>query len=305
MSAPLSPHYVVLFRTHIWDAYVARQYERLKQRIGRGDLYILLDETNGPVATGQPAVVSHTNASIEALGLAPAGGGNMLWYNGDYPLYYFYTQHSEYAYYIMVEYDVCVNVDLDSIVDSAARAGAGLVSLAKGESVATWPYAESCQGIYPSEVVEKRLICLTVLSRDAVRQLFDKRLALSAEIRAGAIHCWPFCEGFIPTELAVSGFQLLDLSDLGTTDRYDWWPPVLEDDLPGLAEQTFIHPVLDRARYIDATLRIWQIPELFDPSSGLRQRLSRVPMRVYALPLIRMLWVRLGRAVSRRLAHAG
>ena len=304
MSAPFRPRYVVLFRTHIWDAFVARQYERLKQRIGRGDLYILLDETNGPVATGQPAVVSHTNASIEALGLAPAGGGNMLWYNGDYPLYYFYQQHPDYDYYVMTEYDVCVNTDFDSIIDGAMNAGAGLVALAKGEPVATWPHAESCQAIYPPEVVEKRLICLTALSRDAVRGLFDKRLALSAEIRAGVIRRWPFCEGFIPTELAVSGFRLLELSDFGTTDRYDWWPPVLEDDLPNLTEQTFIHPVLDRARYVDATLRIWKFPELFDPGSGLRGRLSRVPIRSYALPLVRMLLARFGRAVSRRIALA-
>ncbi len=60
MSAAFSPRHVVLFRTHFWDAFVARPYERLKQKIGRGDLYILLDETNGPVATGQSALVSHT-----------------------------------------------------------------------------------------------------------------------------------------------------------------------------------------------------------------------------------------------------
>ncbi len=117
-----------------------------------------------------------------------------------------------------------------------------------------------------------------------MRQLFDKRLTFSAEIRAGAIQCWPFCEGFIPTELAVGGFRLMELSDLGTTDRYDWWPPVLEDNLPELARQTFIHPVLDRARYVDSTLRIFQAPELFDSRSDLRRHLSRVPVRVYGPP---------------------
>ncbi len=304
MSASSSPRYAVLFRTHIWDAFVARQYERLKQQIGRGDLYVLLDETNGPVATGQPAVVKHTNTSIEALGLAPAGEGNMLWYNGDYPLYFFYAQHPDYDYYIMTEYDVCVNVDLDTVVDRAARAGAGLVSLAKGEPVADWAHAESCHGAYSPEAVEKRLICFAAFSGDAVRRLFDKRRALSAEIRAGAIRHWPFCEGFIPTELAVSGFRLMELSDLGTTDRYDWWPPVLEDNLPELGGQTFIHPVLDRARYVDSALRIWRVSELFDSRRTLRRHLSRVPVRVYGPPLARVLWTRIGRAVRRRLASA-
>lgn len=177
MPAPSSPRYAVLFRTHIWDAFVAGQYERLKQLIGRGDLYVLLDETNGSVATGQPAVVNHTNASIEALGLAPAGGGNMLWYNGDYPLYFFYAQHPDYDFYVMTEYDVCVNVDLDTVIDRAARAGADLVSLGKGEPVADWAHAESCHAVYPPEAVEKRLICFAAFSRDrgapAVRQAPD------------------------------------------------------------------------------------------------------------------------------------
>lgn len=304
MVTPPSPRYAVLFRTHIWDAFVARQYERLKQRVGHGDLYILLDETHGPVATGQPDVVAHTNASIEALGLAPAGNGNMLWYNGDYPLYFFFDQYPDYDYYVMTEYDVCVNVDLDDVMARAAQAGAALVSLSKGEAVTDWAHAESCHDVYPADAVEKRLICFAAFSREAVRHLFDRRVALSAEVRAGAIRNWPFCEGFIPTELAVSGFQLMELSNLGTTERYDWWPPVLEDDLPGLAEQTFIHPVLDRARYVDSALRIWRVSELLHTRSALRRRLSRVPVRTYAPPLARMLWTRLGRAVRRRLAPA-
>lgn len=298
------PRYAVLFRTHLWDDFVARQYERLKSRTGRGDLYVLLDETNGPVETGQAAVVGHTNASIEALGLAPAGGGNLLWYNGDYPLYFFYDRHPDYDYYVMVEYDVCINIDLDHLVDRCLREGAGLAALAKGEAVSDWAHAASCQEIYPPQAVAKRLICLATFSRDAVRHLFERRLALSAEIRAGAIQAWPFCEGYIPTELAVSGFKLLELSELGTTERYDWWPPVLEDDLPGLDGQTFIHPVLDRARYVDSALRIWRIPELFDARSGLRRRLSRVPLHVFAPPLARMLWFRFGRALRRRIAAA-
>lgn len=295
----VSPRYAVLFRTHIWDEYIERQYERLKRRVGRGDLFVLLDETNGSVATGKTAVISHTNASIEALGLAAAGGGNLLWYNGDYPLYFFFQQHPDYDYYIMTEYDVCVNSDLDEIIDCAAREEVGHVSLTKGESAAEWAHAESCHDAYPPESVGKRLICFAVFSRDAVRQLFAKRLALSAAFRAGTIRRWPFCEGFIPTELAVSGFRQMELSAFGSTDQFDWWPPILEDDLPELAQYTFIHPVLDRPRYVDSALRIWRVPELFDARSDLRRRLRKVPVSLYGPRLAQVLRVRLGRAVCR------
>jgi hypothetical protein len=303
MSATL-PRYAVLFRTHVWDAFVARQYDRLKLRVGRGDLYVLLDATSGAVVPDGLPVVSHTNATIEALGLAPAGGGNMLWYNGDYPLYFFHAQHPEYDYYLMTEYDVSMNIDLDALIDRASQAGVDLVSLTKGEPVSDWPHAASCRDVYPPNVVQKRLICLAVFSNAAVVHLFERRRILSGEIRAEAIRHWPFCESFIPTELAVSGFRLMELSDLGTTGRYDWWPPVLEDDLPDLAEQDFIHPVLDRARYVDSALRIWHVPELFDGRSDLRQRLSRVPFRFYGPRLARVLRARLARALRRQLARA-
>lgn len=298
------PRYAVLFRTHVWDDFVARQFARLKQRIGRGDLFVLLDETNGPVATGQEAVASHTNASIEALGLAAAGAGNMLWYNGDYPLYHFFEEHPDYDYYVMTEYDVCVNADLDGIIDRAKQEGADLVSLTKGEPVADWVHAESCHEAYAAEQVEKRLICFAVFSRAAVRQLFAKRRALSQALRQGAIRRWPFCEGFIPTELAAGGARLMELSALGSTDHYDWWPPVLEDDLPDLAGETFVHPVLDRPRYVDAALRIWRVPDLFDGRSALRQRLRKVPVGLYGPRLALVLRARLRRAVRRRLDRA-
>ncbi|MGY2051405.1 FAD-dependent oxidoreductase [Methylobacterium sp. JK268] len=302
--APAAPRYAVLFRTHLWDAFVERQFARLKERVGRGDLFVLLDETGGPVATGQEAVVSHTNAGILDLGLAAAGEGNLLWYNGDYPLYAFLREHPGYDYYVMTEYDVCVNADLDDLVDRAARAGAGLVSLTKGEPVAEWAHAASCQESYPPDAVRKSLICFAMFSRAAVERLFEKRLALSQARARGEIARWPFCEGFIPTELAVSGFRQMELSELGSTAQYDWWPPVLEDDLPTLAAETFVHPVLDRARFVDSALRIWQVPDLFDGRSALRQRLRKVPVSVYGPRLARVLRTRVERALRRRLDRA-
>ena len=79
---------------------------------------------------------------------------------------------------------------------------------------------------------------------------------------------------------------------------------MLEDDLPGIPDQTFIHPVLDRARYVDSTLRIWKMSDLFDTRSGLRRRLSRVPVHVYARPLARVVWNRFNRSMRRRLVPA-
>ena len=49
LRAP-KPRYAILFKAHFWDAFVERQFRRLCARAGSGDVFVILDETNGPVA---------------------------------------------------------------------------------------------------------------------------------------------------------------------------------------------------------------------------------------------------------------
>ena len=297
--------YAVVFRTHIWDDYVARQYRRLAARIGSGDLFILLDETNGRVPVSEGTVVSHTQESVKALGLADAGRGNMLWYNGDYPLYFFYHQRPDYEHYVMVEYDVAVHGDIDAMVARAAREGIGFVGLTKGDSVAEWPFTATCLDAYALEDVKKRLFCFAIFSRDAVHALFERRLSLSREFTEGKIRRWPFCEGYIPTELAVRGFKLAELSDLGGTDLYDWRPPFVETDLGELQQHTFVHPVLDQRRYVQAALKVaWSTTDALDLRGDFMRRLRRVPLSVYGAPLAAALRRRIAESARKRFARA-
>ena len=297
--------YAVVFRTHIWDDYVARQYRRLCARVGGGDVFILVDETSGPVPISEGTVVSHTQESVKALGLANAGRGNMLWYNGDYPLYFFYHHYPNYKYYVMIEYDVAVHEDIDPMIAHVAREGIGFVGLTKGESVAEWPFTASCLDVYALADIKKSLICLAIFSRDAVRALFEQRLSLSREFREGRLERWPYCEGFIPTELALRGFKLAELSDLGSTDLYDWRPAFAETDLAELRQHTFVHPVLDPHRYVQATLRsAWSTTDALDPRSDLMRRLRRVPLSVNGAPLAAALRRRVAESARTRIARA-
>ncbi|MBV9749808.1 MAG: hypothetical protein JO157_13445 [Acetobacteraceae bacterium] len=297
--------YAVVFRTHIWDDYVARQYRRLAARIGSGDLFVLLDETNGPVPVSEGKVVSHTQEGIKALGLADAGRGNMLWYNGDYPLYFFYHQYPDYDHYIMVEYDVAVHGDVDAMVAFTAREGIGFIGLTKGEPVAEWPFTATCLDAYAPEDVKKRLFCFAVFSRDAVQALFEGRLSLSRELAEGTIQRWPYCEAYIPTELALNGFKLAELSELGSTDLYDWRPAFVETDLGRLQQHTFVHPVLDAHRYVQATIKgHWSTWDALNPRSAFMRKLRRVPLSVYGAPLAAALRARLAESARMRLARA-
>lgn len=294
-TAKVSGSFAILFRTHFWDEYAERQYQRLLSVAGRGDVYVLVDETSRPVPIPHANVVPHTTRAVLDLGLSGAGHGNTLWFNGDYPLYHFYTRHDQYDFYIMAEYDVVALQSLDSMVDKAIRDGIDLVCLSNVEPVDEWPLTHTCRGVYRMEDIRKALICISLFSNKAVRTLLDRRRALSRQHEAGVLDAWPYCEAFIPTEIAAAGLKMAELSSFGTTERYDWKPAILEAELSALAGQGFIHPVLDEGRYVQHTMKdLWPPEAFFDPRNDVGRRLRRAPVRAYGAPVAQALWHRLG-----------
>jgi hypothetical protein len=46
----------------------------------------------------------------------------------------------------------------------------------------------------------------------------------------------------------------VSLADFGDVSHYDWFPPTLEEDSAAVDGDAFLHPVLDRKRYIASML---------------------------------------------------
>jgi hypothetical protein len=74
-----------------------------------------------------------------------------------------------------------------------------------------------------------------------------------------------------------NGFVVRKLGDFGKVEKYDWWPPSHEDDLPLLQDQAFLHPVLDERRYVVSCLRYSDLLSYsyFSRDSQLRRLLDR------------------------------
>lgn len=288
---PAGSQYAVMLRTHIWDDYVARQYDRLVAKTKSGQVFVLVDETGGHVEIDRDNVVRYTQDDVLALGLAKAGPGNLLWYNGDYSLYIFMSRRPEFDFYIMIEYDVAVNVPLDDIVAKARRDGIGFIAHSKDvEPIPEWNFTESCLDFYRVDQVQKRLMCLSLFSKQAAQQLFDRRLEQSRAYAKGGIRRWPYCEAYLATELGASGFKMAEITEFGPADHYDWLPAFAETDLGLLSDQAFIHPVLDAERYVAHTMRhTWPPESFFYPRSATRRRLQRVSPRIYGPHLARAL----------------
>ena len=269
------PNRVAVFcRTHTWDPYVAKQAALLAGLSAGGHFYVLADETRGTLPVEGFYKFSHCDTDFEPMGLERYFNTNLLWYNGDYPLYKIAQDLPHYDYYVMVEFDVLSNVNLVDMVERAAAAGADAVAFRFQPIEPDWPWLDSCRGIY--EQPWRGLIPVLAISRLAVEYLLDRRRRLTRRFRAREIDRMPYCEAFIPTELMQAGiFNVTDLSRFGQVERFEFWPPVLDGSVQLGAEPAFLHPVLDEARFIPNRLRHEADPASFlDPSSRLRQDLA-------------------------------
>ena len=252
MSAAV-PHCAVIFKTYAWDPFVERQARRLAEAAGRMDFYIQIDETNrsiGPVPFER--VDRFTCTDLEAQGLAPRFGlGGVLWWNPDYAHYNFLTRHPDYDYYLFVEYDSVAQCSLEDFVRDAIAKGADLVALPIARPFQEWHWMTYQRDIYPAEDVRLALLNVCFLTAAALRHLHERRLSMATD---ATLVGWPSSEVFLPSEILRAGMKWVLLSEFGDVSHYDWFPPLMEEDLKPTDVPTFIHPVLDRKRFVSSML---------------------------------------------------
>ena len=283
----MSPSYALVFKTHAWDPFIARQLDRFKEQCKAGRVVVIADETSRPLGPiPHPDVIRTTNAEILSLGLADAyGKGGLLWWNTDYPNYLAAERLPRQDYYVFAEYDCCVRCDIDDLVAQLARDGVDLLTQPTRQDKESWYWTRFHEAVYPFEAIRGSLNCFCVMSHRALTGLLERRRAHAAEHAAGRLGFWPGNEVFVATEAAQAGYRVAALEEYGSAIRYEWHPPILEDDLPG-CPGTFLHPVLDRPRYIASVLKFtFDLSSYFARTSPLRRDLARFPVRDY-LPLM-------------------
>ena len=282
------PRYALVFRTHFWDDFAQRQFDRVRARARSADIFVLVDETRGKVSgIGAERVVGVTDAEILATGFVAAGEGSLQWYSGDVPLYMFYLRHPGYDFYVQMEYDVNVHVDLDRLAERLRADRVDVLGLTNLQSIEDWPWLPSCLEVYRPDEVRHQLICLSAFSNRALATLYERRREQAALFKSGELKTWPLCEGFIASEAVRQGLNVAELSRYGDIDAYDWWPPYVESDLERLQQNAFVHPVLDPARYVPS---LFKKPEgvrlMLLPTSWLHRKLQRLGPVGYVRSLV-------------------
>jgi hypothetical protein len=296
----MAVRYAVLMKIHYWDDFIERRLRHLLREVTAGDVHIFVDETHGAVGEiPHDRVTRVTERDMERLGVLLHPPGQVLWYNADYPLYYFYLENSSYDYYLMCEYDAVFNVDVDQFVQTAASKRVDYVGFPLAKSFTEWDWRKTCDGVYPeSQTVYNWLNCISLHSRQSIEFLLERRKILARRYNAGEIVNWPYTEGFIATEMKNNGFVARELGEFGRADKYNWWPPIHEEDLPSLQDQAFLHPVLDERKYVASCVRYGRLRSYFFRDSQLRRLLERSPLR-YTLPSLMNEFIRrLGKRLS-------
>lgn len=280
-----TPRYAIVFKTHSWDPFIERQFRRFQQNAPGAHLVVLLDETNRSLGDiPHPHVLRTTNAGLLAMGLADAfPKGGLIWWNTDYPNYFAARALPDFDYYLFVEYDSCMTMDIDAFVRDAAAREADMVALPTRQEKASWYWTKFHQRTYAYDDIRGSLNCISLFSARAMAMLLERRQEMTRELAAGRVGFWPGNEVFLPTEIHRAGYTFISLEAFGDASHFEWHPPILEDDLAQHDGRVgFLHPVLDRPRYIASVLKFeFDLSSYFDKRSNLRRTLSRFPAKDY------------------------
>lgn len=252
MSTAL-PRCAVVFKTYAWDGFVERQARRLAEAAGALDFYVSVDETGGLVGPIPfERVIRFTCADLAATGLAMRSAvGGVLWWNPDYAHYQFMAQYPDYDYYLFAEYDCVTQCSLEQFVVDAIARRADLVALPISVPFNQWHWMPYQRDVYSFAEAKLALLNVCLFSAAALARLRKRRLAMSSD---PSLRDWPSSEVFVPSEVVRAGMTWLSLADFGNVSHCDWFPPTLEEDLgPGDGDR-FLHPVLDRPRYVASLL---------------------------------------------------
>ena len=145
----MTARYAVLLKIHYWNAFAERRLKHLLGKIRSGDLYLFVDETHGKVPEiPYDKVIRATETDMSKLDVVLDPPGKLFWYSVDYPLYYFYLQHSSYDYYLMFEHDAVCNIDVDELVQTVERDQVDYVAFPLAPN--RWPAAQR-RGRLPRE----------------------------------------------------------------------------------------------------------------------------------------------------------
>ncbi len=288
--------YVAAFRVHRWDQDIAGLAERFFAAFPPAARKVVIaDETRGPIDVPYEKV-SHTERTGESLGLPTYPPGDVLWYCGDYALYFLVAALPDYDHYVLSEYDVAVNLSLEPMMAEAAWRPIDIMLQDIQPSTPDWDWHEIGSKVFPQPW--RCLMFFMVASRRAAQALLQVRQVQAAAFASGELQVWPYCETFIPSVLkAMPDMQFEEVGAFVEASALRFRPRMSCSDPRTSAPGSMAHPVLGSTQFIPAMLKDRPPGEYFEADTELSTGFKHERFEDFVEPL--------GRALLRRRDHIG
>lgn len=271
-SPSTSASVAVLVRTHQCDTKYFNLMNKLDTNRRQFDLYAIVDETRRRNNPGPWPTIWHSADSCLELGL-PHWRHDLLWYCGDYPLYFALRELPDYRFYVMVEDDVelrdpdaafvnelCrfleaeTSEGIDFIATTIASARTRLSTSRFAPTLHTYKAKHASICNFPFVVTSKRFLSF----------LFSQR---QVEAARGGDQIM-FCEEFVATAARASGFRIMDLNEV--------FPGCYEDS------KMMMHIYADYGRPLGASVELSPTMRVFHPIYTADEWVTRVYRNFFA-----------------------
>lgn len=255
----------VVVRTHV-DGPKVRELLAALSKGALFDLYVLANETSGPLDLAPYAKLPHTLTLFEDLGFGPRN-------------LYFLTHCSDllfahiaevipgYDVYALMEFDVHLTRGDAAAVDLLVRAlsskaygDVDLACVALRPSGPKWMWHASAAGFFQEVwACFFPVLCLSsrAISHIRARRLDELAAKGSASAKGdGSPDDWVFCEAFVPSALREVGYRMVDLNDI-FPGFYRWsafnWGPIWLMGEPITRDRAaeLVHPVLEPEPFLE------------------------------------------------------
>jgi hypothetical protein len=246
--------------------------ERARKHGAGGEFVVAVDETRAPLAVEGFNKLSHTE-DFTAFSLPSRPRDHVLWWNADYVLYAARAALPDFDYYVMIEYDVFVNVDIAPLAEQWASRGVDLI-------------VHDLQRISPNHKrfwssdahpeVWWGFIPFMAISGRAVDALLRTRQSLAVLSRNDESVEWPYCETFIPTALLQAGDMVpAQLGDFADTELFRFLPNMNILDPALDRPESLSHPVLGGPHLIRKFISHLNAQQIVLPDGRLCPELQR------------------------------
>ncbi len=249
----------LLIRTHYADAPL-RAFIDLARADGAFDVFVLADESRGPVDVGDAPKIPVTPDLPAELGLYRETP-NLLWRCGDYVLYAARQRLPGYEAFWMIEPDVrlCADKPSDILGRFPPPEAADFLAAHLRPAEPNWNWGRTMDADGP---VWRCLFSLVRFSARALDIMLEARRRLSAAYPLSGKDptFWPNDEAFAASTLVRAGLHCRDLNDFGQIYEsvgFSYWLPVSEREVAASGREGWIyHPVLSGQRYFIKLFRL-------------------------------------------------